>query len=155
MTNTGFHYRAAVEWAGGRRTILRFPDLPGVEVAPPPEFGGLGESWTPEGLYVGAVASCFLLTFIALAERSDFELASADVSAEGKLEKTAAGGYWLSQMTLRPMVVVESAKDVERAERLLNKAEQSCFVAASIKSRVTVVAQVYHKQIPVSPCPAV
>jgi peroxiredoxin-like protein len=150
-----FSYQAEIEWAGGRRGNLRFPKLPTLEVAAPPEFQGPGGGWTPEYLFVGAVASCFMLTFLALAERSKLELASVAVSAEGKLQKVSQTGYQITEVYLKPTVVVRRIDDTQRVERLLKKAEQSCFIAASIKSRVVVVPQIYHKQIPAYPCPAV
>jgi peroxiredoxin-like protein len=147
MKRDDFYYLAEAEWAGGNRGNLRFPNLPAIEVAPPPEFAGPGSGWTPEGLYVGAVASCFLLTFLAFALRSKLELSTAIVSAEGKLEKDPDGGYRFTEVTVRPVVVVERAAEKERAERLLRKAEQSCFIAASVKSGLTMLPQVYHKQL--------
>jgi organic hydroperoxide reductase OsmC/OhrA len=36
---------------------------PAIETAPPPEFDGPGDMWSPETLLVAAIASCFILTF--------------------------------------------------------------------------------------------
>ena len=153
MKNDGFSYLAEVEWAGGYRGKLKCPDAATVEVSPPAEFGGPGREWTPEGLYVGAVASCFMMTFLAFALHSKLGIASATVSAEGKLEKDPDGGYRFTEVIIRPVIVVEGFRETERAERLLKKAEQSCFIASSVKSRITMSAQVYHKQAPACPCP--
>lgn len=153
MKNPVFSYDAAIAWDGGRGGDLRAPGLPALKVAAPPEFNGPGGAWSPEALYVGAVASCFMLTFLAYAQRGALELASTDVSAEGKLER-AEEGYRFTEVTLKPTVVVRRADDVERAERLVKKVEGSCFIAASIKSRVVVVPRVYHRRTAVYPCPA-
>ncbi len=155
VKNPVFSYNAEVEWIGGRRGNLRLAGLPTLEVVAPPEFNGPGGGWTPESLYVSAVASCFMLTFLALAEHGRLELQSANVSAQGKLERASEGGYRFTEVTVAATVVVRAAADVERAERLLKKAEASCFIAASIKSRVAVASRVYHKQTAVCPCPAV
>ena len=155
MKHDGFHYLAEIEWADGNRGNLRFPNLPAIEVAPPPEFGGPGGGWTPEGLYVGSVASCFMMTFLSFALHSKLGIVSATVSAEGKLEKDGDGGYRFTEVILRPVVVVERFAETERAKRLLKKAEQSCFIGASVKSRITVSPRIYHKQTPACPCPTV
>jgi peroxiredoxin-like protein len=154
MKNPIFSYSAEIEWDGARAGALRVPGLPPLKVAAPPEFNGPGGAWTPEALYVGAVASCFMLTFLAYAERGALELASAGVSAEGKLER-ADGGYRFTEVALKPTVVVRRADDVERAELLLKKVEAACFIASSIKGRVAVAPRVYHRQTAVCPCPAV
>ncbi len=153
MKNQVFSYNAEIAWDGGRGGDLRLPGLPALKVAAPPEFNGPGGECTPEALYVGAVASCFMLTFLAYAERGAVELAFADVSAEGKLER-ADGGYRFTEVSLKPTVVVRRAEDVERADRLLKKVEGACFIASSIKSRVVVEPRVYHRQTAVCPCPA-
>jgi peroxiredoxin-like protein len=149
------NYAAEVAWTGGRSGELKSIGLPTLQVAPPPEFQGRENTWTPEHLYVGSVASCFMMTFLALAEHSKLQLVSLDVTAKGKLENVDRSGYQITEVILRPTVVVRSIDDVRRVETLLKKAERSCFIAASIKSRVTVLPQVYHRQLPAYPCPAV
>ena len=41
--------------------------LPSIRSAPPEEFGGPGDRWSPETLLVAAVADCFVLTFRGIA----------------------------------------------------------------------------------------
>ena len=150
-----FSYQAEVEWAGERRGNLRFPNLPTLEVAAPPEFQGPGGGWTPECLYVGSVASCFMLTFLALAERSKLDLTSLAVSAKGKLERVEGIGFQITEIVLKPKLVIRSAGDLERAGRIIKKAEKSCLISNSIKTAVRLEPEIYHKQIPTSPCPPV
>ena len=151
----GFYYEAEVALTRGRSGELKSEELPTLQVAAPPGFGGRENTWTPEHLYVGAVASCFMLTFLALAERSKLELMTLGVSGRGKLDKIEGAGFQITEVTLKPTVVVRHVDDMQRVERLLAKAEQGCFIAASIKSRVRVLPRVYHRQLPVCPCPAV
>jgi hypothetical protein len=40
MNQPPFFYETRVEWKEGTRGTLRAPDLPTLEVASPPEFGG-------------------------------------------------------------------------------------------------------------------
>ena len=44
--------------------------LPALESAPPKEFDGPGDKWSPEELFLAAVVDCFILTFRAIARRS-------------------------------------------------------------------------------------
>src|ERR1051326_3798335 len=132
MKNPIFSYSAEIEWDRARAGDLRVPGVPPRKVAAPPEFNGPGGAWSPEALYVGAVASCFMLTFLAYAERGALELASADVSAEGKLER-AEEGYRFTEVTLKPTVVVRRADDVERAERLVKKTQGGSLLLARVR----------------------
>jgi organic hydroperoxide reductase OsmC/OhrA len=42
-------------------------NVPTLSTATPEEFGGPGDAWSPELLLLGAVESCFLFTFRAVA----------------------------------------------------------------------------------------
>jgi peroxiredoxin-like protein len=148
-------FAADIFWTEGRSGELRSRGLPTLQIGAPVEFKGQGDAWTPEHLYVGSVASCFMLTLLSLAEYSKLELASLSIAANGKLASVDKSGYQITEVILTPTVVAARADDVHRVETLLVKAERSCFVTASIKSRVIVLPQVYHRQTPASPCPAV
>jgi organic hydroperoxide reductase OsmC/OhrA len=147
-------FTTEIQWTEGRGGELKSNGLPPLEVAAPPEFHGRKSTWTPEHLYVGSVASCFMLTSVALAEHAKLVWESFSVKAEGKLGDVE-GRRQITEIILTPTAVVSRIDDVERAEALLLKAERNCFIAASIKSRVVVLPRVYHRQLPVYPCPAV
>ena len=61
--------------------------LPALETAPPVEFGGPGDRWSPETLLVASVADCFILTFRAIARASKFDWTSIECTVDGTLER--------------------------------------------------------------------
>lgn len=148
-------YQTEVEWTGERRGHLRSPNLPGLEIATPPEFQGHEGIWTPEHLYVASVNACFMTTFLAIAVNSKLDVVSFSALAEGKLEKIEGGGFQITEIVLRPRIVLRAARDLERASRIVEKAERNCFISNSIKTIVKVEPQVYHEQSPAYPCPSV
>ena len=150
-----FFYETEVEWKGERRGDLRSPSLPGLAVAAPPEFQGPEGLWTPEHLYVASVNVCFMTTFVAIAQNSKLEIASFCASAKGKLEKVEGAGFQITEIVIRPRLVVRSSRDLDRAGRILEKAEKNCLISNSIKTVVKVEPEVYCEQVPASPCPPV
>ena len=54
-----------------------------IESAPPKEFDGPGNQWSPETLLTAAVADCFALSFRAIATASKFAWTSLSVKTEG------------------------------------------------------------------------
>jgi len=134
--NNQFLYETEVEWTGGRRGLLAARHLPIIDVAPPPEFQGDDQTWTPEHLFVASVNSCYMATFAALAEMSKLEFVSFASKAVGRLEKLEGQGYRVTEIILKPKLVVRFEHDLERAERILEKAERNCFISNSIKSEV-------------------
>ncbi|OGQ77884.1 MAG: hypothetical protein A3F90_18600 [Deltaproteobacteria bacterium RIFCSPLOWO2_12_FULL_60_19] len=148
-----FVYETEIEWTGERAGRLRAPHLPPLEVSAPPEFDGREGAWTPEHLYVGAVASCFMTTFLAIARNSKLEFASFATTASGKLEKVPEAGLQMTEIVLKPRLVIHSIGDVDRARRIIEKAEKNCLISNSIKTAIRVTPEIYHHQDPVFPCP--
>ena len=139
---TQYTYTTEVEWSGERRGDLSAPDLPNLEVDAPPEFKGHEGVWTPEHLFVAAVNSCFMTTFLAIAENSKLEFVSFSAGAKGKLEKLDGRGFIMTEVVMRPKLRVCHARDVERAGRILDKAEKSCLISNSIKTETRLEPEV-------------
>jgi peroxiredoxin-like protein len=129
-----YYYTTEVEWTGERHGDLSAPVLPGLKVDAPPEFKGHEGVWTPEHLFVASVNSCFMTTFLAIAENSKLDLVSFSAGAKGKLEKVDDQGFVMTEITLRPKLVLRNARDAERASRILGKAEKNCLISNSIKA---------------------
>ncbi|HSF24129.1 MAG TPA: OsmC family protein [Blastocatellia bacterium] len=131
-----YFYETDVEWAAGRKAGLRSSGLPPLQIAPPPEFQGDAGLWTPEHLYVASVNACFVITFLAIADLSKLDFVSFASNARGKLEKMEPSGYQITEIVLRPKLIVRNSRDLERAGRLLDKAEKNCLISNSIKTIV-------------------
>lgn len=142
-----YFYETEVGWMGKRHGYLQGPGLPILEVAAPPEFQGQEHTWTPEHLLVASVNSCFMATFVAIAEYSKLELLGFSSSAVGKLEKAEGPGYSISEITIKPKLIIKHEQDTERAERLLEKAEKACFVTNSIKGTVKLEPEIQFEEI--------
>lgn len=150
-----YFYDAEVEWMGARKGELRSANLPALPVAAPPEFQGHEGIWTPEHLYVASVNVCLMTTFLAIAENSKLDVVSFCASARGKLEKVEGVGFQITEIILRPRVVVRLPKDLERAARILEKAEKVCLVSNSIKTAIKLEPEIFNEQSPTYPCPPV
>ncbi|HZS03949.1 MAG TPA: OsmC family protein [Blastocatellia bacterium] len=137
-----YFYDTEVEWTRSRRGDLRSPLLPTIGVAAPPEFKGHEGAWTPEHLYVASVNSCFVTTFLAVAELSKIEFTSFACHARGRLEKEEGRGYRITGITLWPKLVIRHEHDAERAARLLEKAGENCLISNSINTAVTLEPEI-------------
>jgi organic hydroperoxide reductase OsmC/OhrA len=104
-----------------------------IESAPPKEFDGPGNQWSPEGLLTAAVADCFVLTFRALAAASKFPWISLESSTQGTLDRVDGRMRFTRFDTHAKLQLAEGA-DVERARKLLERAELTCLVANSLNS---------------------
>jgi peroxiredoxin-like protein len=104
------------------------------------DYMGSPEKADPEQLLVSALASCHMLYFLAICEGQGYVVSSYSDSAKGFVNKRAEGGFWVSQIVLRPKVEFSSAKQPDRQtlERLHHRAHKGCFIANSIKTAVAI-----------------
>ena len=137
-----YYYETEVDWIDGRNCALGAPGMPDIEVAPPPEFQGAEGIWTPEHLFVASVSCCFVTTFLAIAELSKLEFAAISCSATGTLERLEGSGFQVTEITLRPKLVLHHTRDLERAGRVLEKAERNCLISKSIRTVVRLKPQI-------------
>ena len=134
-------YRTAARWAGRRSGEVEDEGVAEpLRFSAPPEFQGEAGLWSPETLLLAAANTCFLTTFVAIAEFSKLELAGVEITAEAHLERVPGQGYRFTEMVLRPVVTLAHDTDREKAARLLEKAEKICIVARSLQTPLRVEA---------------
>jgi peroxiredoxin-like protein len=135
-------YTLNLKWQEGRIGSFSSPEVPDLQIATPPQFPkGVPNIWSPEHLLVGALSSCLMTTFLAIAENSNLEFTSFECDAEGKLDKVE-GKFIVSEVTLRPRVVIKHEKDKERALRIVEKAENACLISNSVKSKIKLETEI-------------
>jgi peroxiredoxin-like protein len=130
-------HRYVVRIAGGAAgdAVLSSDGVPDLRTAPPREFDGPGDHWSPEQLLLAAVQACFLLTFRAVARASRIEFASLSVEAEGTVDREE-GITRFTEIVLRPRVALPAGADYVAVRRALEKAERTCLVSASLETPI-------------------
>jgi len=130
-------YDVKVQWNSDRKGTLSSSELTqNIEVATPPEFPkGIPDIWSPEHFLVAAVNSCLMTTFLAIAENFKLTFLSFESNGIGKLEMIE-NKYMISEITLKPIVVVGDIAEKEKAEKVLLKSEAACLISNSIKSKI-------------------
>jgi peroxiredoxin-like protein len=146
-------YETQVEWKGEKDLKLGANKLPLIEAGAPPEFKGRETNWSPEHLFVASFQCCYLLTLLAVAEFSKIKIVSLSSTAMGRLEKVEGSTYQITEIKVKPIIVLAAANDLARMPRILDKAKENCFVSNSIKSKIIVEPELFHHQTPTSPCP--
>jgi organic hydroperoxide reductase OsmC/OhrA len=82
-----------------------------------------------------------MTTFLAIAENSKLDFSSFQCDSEGKLEQV--DGKWLmTEVKLMPKVEVKAEQDVDKALRVLQKAEANCLISNSVKASISMIPTV-------------
>ncbi len=139
--NFPHHYDVNAQCSATGSVQLSAVDLPNLESAPPKQFGGPGNQWSPEDLLTAAVADCFALSFRAIAAASKFEFQHLDVKVTGTLDRVDRIMSF-TQFDITATLTVAAGVDAERAQRLLEKSEQACLITNSLKSTVHLTANI-------------
>jgi len=141
MQSLPHHYRVAAAATTESAVTLSAAGLQPIASAPPAEFGGPGDLWSPESLLVAAVADCFVLSFRAVARASRLDWISLACEVDATLERQDGMTLFTKFLTTARLEVPAGA-DAERARKLLTKAEQVCLITNSLKAECHLDADV-------------
>lgn len=133
-----YYYKVNLKWKKGRVGEVSSPDLDTViECATPPEFeGGVPNIWSPEHFYAAAINSCFMTTFLAIAEKSRLDFEKFECATKIKLERPERK-FLITEAELIPELKLKNPeKDRDKAMRVFQKTNENCLVTNSMKTEV-------------------
>lgn len=94
---------------------------------------------------LGAVANCLALTFRAVARAADMNWLEIQCTTEGVLDKVDRKVRFTRISTLAQLTIA-AGEDRDKAEKLLRKAEENCFVSNSLSSEKQFTTKVLASQ---------
>ena len=137
-------YKAHLIWDGnlgdgtstytgyGRKYRLQIDGKPDLMGSADPIFRGDANVYNPEDLFVAALSSCHLLSYLALCARTKINVIAYEDDASGTMVMRPDGGGKFESVTLRPVVTIAPGSDAKRALELHETAQDLCFIAASV-----------------------
>ena len=135
-------YSVATRVAGAAADVtLQSPGLPDLRTAPPAEFGGPGDRWSPETMLVGAICDCFVLGFKSVAAASHLEWTNLAVNVVGTLDRIERKMRF-THVTVSAELTVPRGHET-RAPRILEKAEEVCLITNSLSAEVHLDSKVF------------
>jgi len=131
------YYEVNLLWDSETRGTLSSPVFPDkIKGTTPPEFSKVTkERWTPEHLFVAALSSCLMSTFLLGAESSKIKFIRFESNAIGTIERID-GKFALTEITLKPNLVIRSTQNESKARRVLAMSEKACAIANSMKTKI-------------------
>lgn len=142
-------YQVALSWQGStgqgydaysREHRVAPTGLAEVQLSADPHFGGDPALTNPEQLVVMAASSCQLLSFLAVAARARLDVVDYIDAAEGTMPE-GNSPMSITDIALHPVVTLAPGSRLDQLERLTRIAHQECFIANSLRSRITINAQ--------------
>jgi len=140
-------YQTTVTWKNEHWGHIAMGNGPEMDFSAPPDAQGHPGVLTPEDAFVAAANTCIMMMFIWATERYKLKLISYEARAEGtkliELDRTEI----FTHLRLFPVIRIaagdEDPKVVEaRTRKALQSAQKYSLVANSVKSEVSVEAQI-------------
>ena len=130
-------HRYEVRLTGGPAgyAMLSVQGAPDLRSAPPLDFDGPGDAWSPEHLLLASVETCFLFTLRSVAQASKVEFTALEVSSEGTVDRKD-GAIRFTEIVLRPRLTIPPGQDPDRVIRIMEKSEKACLVSASLSTPI-------------------
>ena len=95
----------------------------------------------PEEMLVAALSNCHMLSFLHVARLAGFNIAAYRDHAEGTMEEIAPGRMAMTRVVLHPAIEwTGAAPDQATLDRLHHQAHETCYIANSVKTEVTVAS---------------
>ncbi|MGB5720533.1 MAG: OsmC family protein [Woeseiaceae bacterium] len=143
-------HRATVQWSQSgesfayeyysRNHIWRIGDNK-IHASAAPEYLGDPDHIDPEQAFVAAVASCHMLTFLAIASRKRLKVESYRDEAIGYMTKNDRGRLAVTRVELRPSITFSPADAVSATQlsAMHDRSHEECFIANSVTSDIVVL----------------
>jgi len=140
------HFEAHAIWHAGGEGLttgnhrIEFEGRPAIEAAAAPQYKGDPSRVNPEELFVASLASCQMLTYLALAARSGVGVITYEDRARGTLT-IADKKMRVTEVVLRPRITLAPGTDEAKARALVEAAHDGCFIANSVACTVRTEAE--------------
>jgi organic hydroperoxide reductase OsmC/OhrA len=138
------HYETRVRWTGSTGLGWEGYDRAHTAVAPPAdqeirlttgEAHGDPRIVNPEQLVVMAASSCQMLWSLHLAAKARIDVVEYEDDASGLMPEDDEP-VRITEITLRPRIVVAGEVNEERVRKLVHTAHEHCFIANSLKTDI-------------------
>ena len=119
---------------------VRYNEQTQVPVDAAPDWGGDPAKTNPEQALAAAVSSCHMMTFLALAAKAGWPVASFEDRAVAHLGKGPGGRTAVTRIELHPVVRFDDGFSVDAAEleKMHDRAHRYCFIANSLADSVEI-----------------
>lgn len=138
-------FKLSATWPGGRNEVGTI-DVGALktQISIPENMMGPGIGTNPDEMLLGAAATCYLITLAAMLERAQIEAKSLTLQSEGYVDVTN-GVFTYEKIMHHPTIVLQNdatEREFTKAQRLAEKAEQTCMISKAIRGNVELALQV-------------
>jgi peroxiredoxin-like protein len=141
-TDKQFLFEVKLNWQKNNSGIIHADDVyDTLHVATPQKFGGEGREWSPEHLFLSAICSCYMTTFLAFSKKMNFTITHFKCEAIGQI-KLINGKYKFTTINVYPKIYIGDELLKEKVSLAIEKTQKYCLVSASVNATI-----LYHSEV--------
>ncbi|GAB2681725.1 OsmC family protein [Aliiglaciecola sp. 3_MG-2023] len=143
MQDLPHNYTVVAQGNASGSLTAKCENLADIPVAPPSLFGGPGDKWSPEDLFMASIANCFVLSFRAIARVGKLQWHTIECSSQGELDKVD-GTIQFTKVISKIKLVIPATENKDNAERLLIKSDEKCLIRNSISCSTSIECEIVY-----------
>ena len=133
-----YYYEVDLSWKSKLACSLNSHGLQEIKVVSPIETPTENKNeWTPEQLLAASVSSCFMTTFLEIAEKSKLDIITYKSQCFVKLEKIKSK-FITKEILIRPTIKLSNEQSMLKAYKCIEDAETACPVRNSLTINIEV-----------------
>jgi organic hydroperoxide reductase OsmC/OhrA len=137
-------YKSTTRWIGNEGTgtadyrtysrnhILSIAGKKDIEGSSDPSFRGDKSRYNPEELLLNSISACHMLWYLHLCAVNHVVVVAYEDQATATMLEEPNGSGKFNEATLHPVVTVQHASMIEKANALHHEANAMCFIARSV-----------------------
>jgi len=138
-------FKTVIEWTGGHEGDVAFEGKPSLPLSSAPFWGGQGDHYSPQELFVSSIAGCYVTTFGEFIERMNQSVEDFKVEGRGLVERHPDGGFHFTHIYITMHISVDNEGASSKIQRAVDLTKKYCMVSRSVSCNVHVVSKITHK----------
>jgi organic hydroperoxide reductase OsmC/OhrA len=138
-------YTACASGESAGRVYVTATGVAVFDTASPPGPPNSGGMWSPETLLCASIADCFILTFRVVSRAARLDWIRVEARVEGILDRIE-GCPRFTRYTTTAKLIVAAGANAAQGRELLERAEQACLIANSLRGSRQLEAEVIVEQ---------
>jgi organic hydroperoxide reductase OsmC/OhrA len=118
-------------FSNSKTHTVSIKDKASLNVSAAKEFKGDGTKHNPEDLFLSALSSCHMMSYMYLCDKNNITLLDYSDEASGTLIVNADGSGKFISIVLHPIVTIIEKNKIDLAIALHREANHLCFIANS------------------------
>lgn len=131
-------FNAKVTWTGGHEGDITIDGKPSLPITSPTQWEGKLGIYSPQDLFISAIAGCYITTFATLMKKMQQPLKAHQATGRAVLHKHPEGGWHFTDIYVIMNITVPKEANLSQVERAVSLTKKYCQVSRSLTCKLHV-----------------